>query len=51
MRIFSSEFALPSIQDCHDFAIETIGNPNMAIGIHGTDKYYAATNLLKVILK
>ena len=31
---------MPSIQECNDFAIESIGNKLTAKGIHGTDKYY-----------
>ena len=29
-----------SIEECNDFAIESIGNKLKAKGIHGTDKYY-----------
>ena len=31
---------MPSIDECNDFAIESIGNKLKAKGIHGTDKYY-----------
>ena len=31
---------LPSMNECNDFAIESIGNKLKAKGIHGTDKYY-----------
>ena len=31
---------MPSINECNDFAIESIGNKLKAKGIHGTDKYY-----------
>ena len=31
---------IPTIQECNDFAIESIGNKLTAKGIHGTDKYY-----------
>lgn len=31
---------IPSIQECNNFAIESIGNKLTAKGIHGTDKYY-----------
>ena len=31
---------MPSIEDCNNFAIESIGNKLTAKGIHGTDKYY-----------
>jgi hypothetical protein len=33
---------MPNIQDCNNFAIESIGNKLLAKGIHGTDKYYAS---------
>jgi len=38
-------FNLPSMSDCHDFGIETLGNIETAIGIHGTDKYYTKNYL------
>ena len=31
---------MPSISECNDFAIESIGNKLTAKGVHGTDKYY-----------
>ena len=31
---------IPTIQECNDFAIESVGNKLTAKGIHGTDKYY-----------
>ena len=31
---------MPSINECNDFAIESIGNKLTAKGVHGTDKYY-----------
>ena len=31
---------MPSIEECNDFAIESIGNKLKAKGLHGTDKYY-----------
>jgi len=33
---------MPNIQDCNNFAIESIGNKLLAKGIHGTDKYYTS---------
>lgn len=33
-------YRFPTMQRCNDFAIETIGNCNTCIGVHGTDKYY-----------
>ena len=35
---------MPSMQECNDFAIESIGNRLTAKGIHGTDKYYKTFN-------
>ena len=31
---------MPSIRECNDFAIESVGNVLTAKGVHGTDKYY-----------
>ena len=39
----------PSIKECDEFAIESWGDYKKAIGIHGTDKYYARTNFYKEI--
>ena len=35
---------MPSIQDCNNFAIESVGNKLTAKGIHGTDKYYTSSS-------
>jgi len=40
MRKHTDFFKLPTIKECNNFSIETIGNFDSAIGIHGTDKYY-----------
>jgi hypothetical protein len=40
---------MPSMQECNDFAIESIGNRLTAKGIHGTDKYYKTFNGYKEI--
>ncbi len=40
---------MPSINECNDFAIESIGNKLTAKGIHGTDKYYRTFNGYKEI--
>ena len=40
---------MPSIQECNNFAIESIGNKLTAKGIHGTDKYYKTFNGYKEI--
>lgn len=42
--------ALPTVEQCNDFAIESIGNPRAAIGAHGTDKYYAPADLLRALV-
>lgn len=44
-------FVLPSMETCLDFAIETLGNPATAVGMHGTDKGYAAPELVARLLK
>ena len=38
---------LPSIDDCHDFAIESFGNMSKAKGLHGTDKFYRSFEFYK----
>ena len=40
---------MPSIEDCNNFAIESIGNKLTAKGIHGTDKYYMTREEYKKI--
>lgn len=42
----SGDFVLPGMEECNEFAIESIGNPDTAIGMHGTDKYYAPPTLV-----
>lgn len=39
-------YSLPTIGECMDFAVESLGNPSRAIGIHGSDKYYAPPSLI-----
>jgi len=41
---------MPTYDDCLNFAIESIGNPMKAIGLHGTDKNYFSEELLKQAL-
>jgi len=36
------EFKLPTINNCFKFGIETLGDIDTAVGIHGTDKYYGS---------
>lgn len=36
----NSKYKSPSANDCLDFSIETIGNIDKVLGIHGTDKFY-----------
>lgn len=45
-----ADFILPSMQQCHAFAIESRGDPVTAIGAHGTDKDYAQPGLLRQLL-
>lgn len=46
MQRHPDAFRLPSMQECNAFAIETIGDPDTAVGAHGVDKYYAPAALL-----
>lgn len=50
MRAHASEFTLPSLETCMEFAIESAGNPAAAVGLHGTDKYYAPPELVARLL-
>lgn len=50
MRRHPARFDLPSFEECMDFAIETAGNPSKAVGLHGTDKYYAPQQLIEALL-
>lgn len=47
MRSKPHSFMLPTMDDCFRFAIESIGDPITSIGIHGTDKYYASTEVVE----
>ena len=38
---------MPSIDDCHDFAIESFGNMSTAKGLHGSDKFYRSFDFYK----
>ena len=38
---------LPTIDECHDFAIESFGNMSKAKGLHGTDKFYRSFEFYK----
>lgn len=51
MRQYPSLFCLPDMQTCNNFAIESLGNPRTAIGIHGTDKGYAPAELVEACLE
>ena len=42
---------LPSITECDEFAIESWGDYTKAIGIHGTDKYYAKPEFYKKVFQ
>lgn len=50
MRRHPDKFDLPSMAACNDFAIESMGNPSKAVGLHGTDKYYAPPELVAELL-
>lgn len=50
MRLHPETFDLPTLEECLRFAIESFGNPTTAVGIHGTDKYYAPPALLTAVL-
>jgi hypothetical protein len=50
MRAAGATFALPSMAECDAFAIESQGDPRTAIGMHGTDKYYAPPSLVRALL-
>jgi hypothetical protein len=41
----STIYKFPSYKDCMNFSIESIGNLNNVLGIHGTDKYYIDPNI------
>jgi hypothetical protein len=34
------DFSLPTMNSCYKFGIESLGDIDTAVGIHGTDKYY-----------
>ena len=50
MRRHPDKFSLPTVAECNAFAIESFGDPAAAVGIHGTDKYYAPPALLVAAL-
>ena len=50
MRAAGANFALPSMAECDAFAVESQGDPSTAIGLHGTDKYYAPPALVRALL-
>lgn len=50
MRAHPREFTVPSLEECDAFAIESRGDPNTAVGMHGTDKYYAPPELVARLL-
>lgn len=43
-------FALPPMDVCNEFAIESMGDPRTAVGMHGTDKFYAPPELVDALL-
>ena len=41
-----TSFKLPTMNACYKFGIESLGDIDTAVGIHGTDKYYGSgTNI------
>lgn len=50
MRAHPEEFSLPSVEACREFAIESLGDATKAVGMHGTDKFYAPTALIATLL-
>lgn len=50
MREHAADFSLPSLRECMAFAIESLGDPRTAVGIHGVDKYYAPPELVAELL-
>ena len=42
--------SLPTIRQCNEFAVESHGHPQKAIGIHGADKYYAPNALIAAMV-
>lgn len=51
MRAHASEFTLPTLRECDAFAIESTGDPDTAVGLHGADKYYAPPELVDRLLQ
>jgi hypothetical protein len=41
----NKDYKLPSFKDCMNFSIESFGNIDNVLGIHGTDKYYMDQNI------
>ena len=41
----NNSYKFPTWKDCMNFSIESIGNIDNVIGIHGTDKYYIDPNI------
>ena len=36
----NTKYSCPTLEDCLNFSIESVGNLRNVLGIHGTDKYY-----------
>lgn len=43
----SDSYKFPSFDECMNFSLESFGNLDEAIGIHGTDKYYLSPHIKK----
>lgn len=36
-------YVFPTMKECNEFALESFGNVETCIGVHGTDKYYMSS--------
>ena len=47
----NKKYKFPLYDDCMNFSIESFGNIDNVLGIHGTDKYYIDKNIKLDFLK
>jgi hypothetical protein len=45
-----SPITLPTMKECSEFGIESVGNVQTCVGLHGTDKYYTTDTVLTQLL-
>ena len=45
------DYRFPTMEDCNNFAIESFGNVETCIGVHGTDKYYLCPEMKTALEK